>query len=173
MFCTHCGAQQVAGAAFCTNCGRQPTANAAAYAAPARMTYVTTDDGATVIRRIADYERISGILWIVLGIIQVISVAGVIAGIWNIVAGSSRMKLVPAILERRSWVPADFEGAGGLIVIGLINLILGGVIGVLFVALDFYVRDKVLSNRHLFEQTASVQAPHAQAAHAAAPPPIG
>ena len=35
-------------------------------------------------------------------------------------------------------------------IIGLINLLLGGLIGVLFVTFDFIIRDKVLSNRRLF-----------------------
>ena len=49
-------------------------------------------------------------------------------------------------------MPFDFEPIVGLVVIGLINLILGGVIGVAIVGLDFYVRDQVLSNRRLFDR---------------------
>ena len=39
------------------------------------------------IRRLADYQRVSGVLWIVLGIVQILSVYGIIAGVWNIPAG--------------------------------------------------------------------------------------
>jgi hypothetical protein len=41
----------------------------------------------------------------------------------------------------------------GLILIGIVNLILGGIIGVVFVILDFMIRDKVLTNRNLFTQS--------------------
>lgn len=39
------------------------------------------------------------------------------------------------------------------------NLLLGGIIGVVFVVFDFIIRDMVLSNRHLFNNaTNGVQA---------------
>jgi hypothetical protein len=104
----------------------------------------------TIIRRIADYERASGILWIVLGSIQCLTLVGIIAGIWNILAGVSRLRAVPLILQRDPGVPSMVEGIGQLVVIGLLNVLLGGVIGVVFVAFDFYIRDVVLQNRHLF-----------------------
>jgi hypothetical protein len=104
------------------------------------------------IRRIADYEKISGILWILLGIIQTLSIVGAIAGIWNIVAGGTRVGVSRRISQRLASVPKDFEGVGGLAVIGVINLLVGGVIGLIFVGFDFYIRDKVLSNRRLFNQ---------------------
>jgi hypothetical protein len=105
-----------------------------------------------LIRRIADYERISGILWIGIAIVQLITVYGAIAGIWNIVAGVSRIMTVKRIKARDSSIPTEFESVAQLIIIGIINLVLGGVIGVVFVAFDFFIRDKILSNRHLFDK---------------------
>lgn len=121
--------------------------------AAAPMLAVSMADTApeATVRRIADYERVSGILWIVIGIFQCLTLVGIIAGVWNIFAGISRIRAVPIILQRDSRIPAAFEGIGQLIVIGLINLFLGGVIGVLFVIFDFVIRDMVLRNRHLFE----------------------
>lgn len=110
-------------------------------------------DPDVTVRRVADYERISGILWIVLGVLQCLTLVGIIAGIWNIFAGLSRVRAAPIILSRSPGVPAMFEGVGQLIVIGLVNLFLGGFIGVLFVIFDFIIRDMVLKNRHLFERT--------------------
>jgi hypothetical protein len=109
-----------------------------------------TNQDDNLIRRIADYERISGILWIVFAIFQIISVVGIIAGVWNIIAGFSRIAIAKDIRARKSTVPAAFEGVLQLVIIGIINLVFGGVIGVVFVCFDFFVRDKVLSNRHLF-----------------------
>jgi len=104
----------------------------------------------TLIRRIADYERISGVLWILLGAIQILLIYTAIAGIWNIVAGFSRVNIVKRIKNREATVPPEFDKISGLIIVAIINLLLGGLIGLLFVAFDFYIRDKIISNKHLF-----------------------
>jgi hypothetical protein len=103
-----------------------------------------------LIRRIADYERLSCIFWIVLGVIQICLVWTAIAGIWNIIASISRWKLPDRIRRRDPTIPQDYKGIKQLVIIGIVNLLLGGFIGVLFVAFDFYIRDKVLTNAHLF-----------------------
>jgi hypothetical protein len=103
-----------------------------------------------LIRRLADYERLSCIFWLILGIIQVICVFTIIAGIWNIVAVISRWKLPRKIRQRDPSIIEEYRGIGGLIIIGLINFFFGAIIGVAFVVFDLYVRDKVLSNAHLF-----------------------
>jgi hypothetical protein len=110
------------------------------------------------IRRIVDYARLSGWFWIVLGIVQCLTIFlfylfGPVVGIWNIIAGISRLKMVGLIQQRDASVPARYEGMAGLILIGIVNLILGGIIGVVFVILDFMIRDKVLTNRNLFTQS--------------------
>jgi hypothetical protein len=114
-----------------------------------------------LIRRIADYERISGILWIGIAILQLISIYGALAGIWNIIAGIVRIKTAKRIRIRESLIPSEFEGVANLVTIGIINLALGGVIGIVFVGFDFFIRDKVLSNRHLFNTTPQQQSPTA------------
>ena len=104
------------------------------------------------IRRLADYQRISGVLWIVLGIVQLLSVYGIIAGLWNIPVGIGRLRQATRIRASDETIPAAFEGVVGLVVIGVINLILGGVIGVIVVGLDFWIRDRVLKHRGLFTE---------------------
>lgn len=101
---------------------------------------------------IATYERISGVLWIVIGIFQIFSVVLIIAGIWNIIAGISRLGVAPAIQRREARVPAMFEGVLGLVLIGLVNLFFGAAFGVLMVAVDFVIRQQVLNNRHIFNR---------------------
>lgn len=108
-----------------------------------------------IIRRLADYEKISAILWIGLGILQVLSLVGIIAGIWNIIAAYARFQIVPRIRARDPGIPAIYESLGGIILIAIVNLLVGGVIGILFVAFDLYVRDQVLKNQHLFGTQAS------------------
>ena len=115
---------------------------------PPRLPGRSGDD--LLVRRLTDYEKISGALWVAIGIFQCLTVLGIIAGIWNVFAGWTRFKMSKRIFARDATVPADFEPIGGLIVIGIINLILGGVIGLVFVAFDFFIRDKVLSNAQVF-----------------------
>lgn len=156
-YCRQCATQLQDTAAFCPSCGAQQLTMAGGFAntsspvvAPVNASPRAKDDEENLIRRIADYERISGYIWIVIGIMQILSLFGIIAGIWNIFAGRSSLKLVPHIRARSSRVPSAFENIGGLVVIGLVNFFLGGVIGVVFVAFDFYIRDLVLTNRRLF-----------------------
>lgn len=107
---------------------------------------------------IATYERLSGLAWIGIGVVQVLLVYTILAGIWNIVAGISRLRIAPAI-ERRHWsVPDAFSGVGQLLIIGAINLFFGAAFGVIMVVVvDFIIRQYVLDNRHIF--TGGVAAP--------------
>lgn len=100
--------------------------------------------------KIAGYEYLSGIFWIVLGIIQCLTCVGAIAGAWNIYAATRRFRLAKAIRALDPGVPAAFQDAGPLVVMAAVNLILGGVIGVVFVAFDAYIRSQVLKNAHVF-----------------------
>ena len=106
----------------------------------------------TLRRRIGEYQRYSGWFWIGLGCLQILTVAGAIAGVWNIIAGVSRLRIAPRITAGDATIPAEFEGIVGLFLIGVLNLFLGGVIGIIGVVADAYIRDRVLKNRHLFVQ---------------------
>jgi hypothetical protein len=132
------------------------------------------DDDATVIRRLALYERLSGWAWLTLGIIQVLTLVGIIAGAWNVYAAITRIRIGPRIQRREASIPAAFEGLVRYVVIGIINLVFGGVIGLIFLGLDLYIRDQVLKHRHLFAVNAQQATlapaaktyPNAHAAHA-------
>jgi hypothetical protein len=60
------------------------------------------------------------------------------------------LKRSPRILACDPAIPSEYESLGGIIAIGIVNLVIGGVIGIVFAILDFVIRDKVLSNRHAF-----------------------
>jgi GYF domain 2 len=119
-------------------------------ALPARSGAQATDE--VLIRRLADFERVSGIVWIVLGALQIALIYTAIAGVWNIIAGILRLTKVKMIKGRSRYIPQEYEPIRGLVVIAIVNLLLGGLIGLVFVAFDFYIRDKVLANRHLFNR---------------------
>ena len=135
---------------------QQPAGPALGWADPYAQQYaagaVHEAQADSLARNIANYERLSGILWIVLGIVQLFSLVLFIAGIWNIFAGITRLAGSSAIERRQSDVPARFQGIVGLVLIGLVNLFFGAILGLLFVALDFWVRQRVLDNRAIFNR---------------------
>jgi hypothetical protein len=108
------------------------------------------DQDQRTVQRLHDYEHWSGIAWIVLGGIQVLSVIGILAGAWNIYAGLRRLKIADRIKAQDKNIPAAFQSLTGYIVIGLINLFFGAVIGILLVGVDLWVRQQVLDNARLF-----------------------
>lgn len=163
--CFRCGTIGAPGARHCAHCGLLFPALASATPPPVPPFFssaagagavATVRDADATIERIAEYERISAILWLCLGILQVVSVVAIIAGLWNIFAAVTRFKLPALIRARDPSIPQVYEGIGQLIVLAIVNVVLGGVIGVAFVVFDFYVRSLILENRGLF---ASEEAP--------------
>ena len=127
----------------------------------------TEKEAADFIRKLSEYELISCSVWIGIAIIQICTCYGAIAGVWNIFVGISRYQMIDRVKARDSRIPAEHEGLGMLIAIALINLILGGVVGIVLVAYDYYMRNQILENRHVFnceaQDTANdtqTQAPH-------------
>lgn len=105
------------------------------------------------INRIADYYKVSAILWLIIAILQIVSILGIIAGIWNLFASASRFQMIKAVRARLPSVVEANKGIAQLVILGIINFFLGAVVGVLFVAFDFYIRDQVLKRANLFGGT--------------------
>lgn len=105
---------------------------------------------ATLVRRISEYLHVSGVIWIVLAILQILSIVGIIAGAWNLYAGITRLNAAKLAQGRDHQVVKGFESISGLVVIAVINLLLGGFIGIILVGFDFFIRDRILKNAHLF-----------------------
>ncbi|MGN0489375.1 MAG: hypothetical protein ACI4HO_08955 [Ruminococcus sp.] len=112
---------------------------------------VASPAASLVAARVRRLEIISCVIWLVLGVVQVVFVYTAAAGAWNIVNAiiglvnvrniqAGNPAVVPYYEQRRVW----------LIVFAVVNLILGGVVGVLLVAFDWYIRDYVLRNRSAF-----------------------
>ena len=127
----------------------------------------TEKDAAEFIRKLAEYELISCCIWIAIAVLQICTCYGSIAGVWNICVGVSRYRMIARIKARDARIPSEHERLEMLIVIALVNLILGGVIGIALVAFDYYVRNQILENRHVFNCEApdegtetQTQAPH-------------
>lgn len=169
--CPECNNQIEAHARFCPVCGLdlnsyappyqqipQPPAFTQYQSQPVQVAQAMSGDN--TLRRLHDYEKLSGVFWIGLGVVQIMSICvlfvfGIpvaIVGLWNIFAGISRLRVAPRILAGDASIPSQFSPMAGLIIIGLLNLTLGGIIGVLMVIFDFIIRDQILSNQHLFQQ---------------------
>lgn len=123
----------------------------------------------TLIRRLTEYSHWSGVAWIVLGAVQILTLFGIIAGAWNVYAGYTRIRAAKDIERRDPNVPASVQSLAGYVIIGLINLFLGGVIGLVLVGVDLFVRDQILKNTAVFTPASLGQPP---AAHATAQPGV-
>jgi predicted DNA repair protein MutK len=118
--------------------------------ADAQQRQQTGTDG-ELVRSISRSLRLSGVLWTVLGVLQVLGVVTIVAGAWNIYAAQSRFKIAQAVERREKWIPAAFEPLGGMITMAFINIVLGGVVGVVLVGLDVWTRSRVLENARVFD----------------------
>jgi hypothetical protein len=104
-----------------------------------------------LVRAFSQYERTSGWVWLALGIIQVICLITIIAGVWNIYVGINRGKLAERVQRRDPSIPATVEPLTNYVIAGVLNFVLGGILGVAMVGADLYVRDQILKERGLFE----------------------
>ena len=108
-------------------------------------------EAAEFIRKTVEHELISGVCWLVLALIQVCTCYGIFAGIWNICIAVSRFKAISRVKARDPGIPKKAEnGLASLILLAFVNLILGGVIGIVLVGFDYFVRGRILENRHVF-----------------------
>lgn len=164
--CPQCGALVTASATMCGLCFAPLAASDQATppraAAPPMMTG-SAAPGYVVVRRLADYYRWSGYAWLCLGAVQVflgLTGAGLllflaVVGALNILAGLSRIGMAGVIAQRHPAVPHCFQGLAQLAIIAVVNLVFGAVVGLVLVVVDLFVRDQILRNAHLFDNTSA------------------
>jgi len=105
-----------------------------------------------IARRVKRSELVSGILWLVIGSIQLVLLWAAAAGVWNIINAIIRLRSVKNIQAGNPNVVLWYDGRRNwLIAFAAVNLVLGGVVGILLVAFDWWVRDFVLKNKAVFE----------------------
>lgn len=106
-----------------------------------------------ITRSLSEKEKMSAIIWLVIGIMQCLSFVCVIAGAWNIYCAVTRFKQANAVLTPWKGIVNTYDQWQSNIIVGLgINLILGGVIGIAGNLYDLLVvRKYVLDNRQVFE----------------------
>lgn len=107
---------------------------------------------AAVAAKVRRGEVISNIAWIVIGIVQCVTLYAAAAGVWNIINAIVSLRNVKNIQPGNAAVVPYFDSRKvWLIVLAVVNLVLGGVVGVLLVLFEWYLRDYVLRNRSAFE----------------------
>ena len=103
---------------------------------------------------LAEKEKLAAIIWLVIGIMQCLSGVLIIAGAWNIYASITRFKQAEAV--KNPWpglVDAYDKWQSNIIVSIVINVIFGGLIGVVGGLYDmFVVRNYVLQNKDIFNE---------------------
>lgn len=79
------------------------------------------------------------------------SVVFILAGIWNLIASLSSFDTEKKILNRDADVPNIFQDITQLVIIGFINIVFGGLLGIALVGFDFWIRSEVLANKDIFD----------------------
>lgn len=102
------------------------------------------------IHKIADYQKASNITWLIIAIFQICSIVCIIAGIWNLIATITNWGLPQKILNKDDNIPQLYESITGYVIIGIVNLLIGGILGIALLGFDLYIRNLILKNKHLF-----------------------
>lgn len=128
----------------------------------------TDDTTQAIITRIARMEITAGVIWIIIGVLQICAFvpflflfgygfALLFVGIWNIYWAIRRFALSKIIESRAAGIPTAYEQHLSMIILFIfINLFLGGVIGVFGCFYDLYVRSQVLQHREVFERRGGI-----------------
>lgn len=105
-----------------------------------------------IVSKIKLLEIICNILWIIVGAIQIYYIYTAGAGIWNIVNAIITLMSVKNIYVGNNAVIDWYDKKKNwLIVFAIINIVIGGLIGVLLVLFEFYIRNFALKNKYVFE----------------------
>lgn len=149
-YCTKCGNEMLDEAVVCVKCGCAVNNTATSVGCRSR----------DLLRQLSDRVRIDGIIWLVIGILQVLmglfwNWILLIIGALNIVTAVQDLNYSKTVLESPMGIVEKFRPLTGPIITLVYNLIFGGVIGV---AGSIYyligVRDFVLKNEAAFKDEA-------------------
>lgn len=107
---------------------------------------------ANAYKNLIDKEKIAFVIWLIIGIIQCVSVVAVVAGAWNIYCAIQTNNRCKNLETLPRGVYAMYEREQTNLIIALtLNLLFGGCIGIAGVIYDYVTRDYVMKNREYFE----------------------
>lgn len=157
-YCIHCGQSLDDNSHFCSRCG-QPSLNKNPHnenevssTIPMRDQNVCETANLEA-QKIAEYEKISSILWIVIAVIQILMIYPFIAGIWNLVNSIINFKFIKTIQPGNQAIYQHYQkNLWNIIAFLAINLLLGGIIGAILTIFDFWIRDYALKRAWIFDE---------------------
>jgi hypothetical protein len=104
-----------------------------------------------VCRKLREHEKISNIMWLVVGILQVLAIFTILAGAWNIYRSIVGLKGINNIVPGNSSLENHYEKQLTWIILGLVwNVLFGAVLGAGLCIYDLWIRNYALSNKHAF-----------------------
>lgn len=121
-------------------------------------------DRSTVLRNISSKEMVGAVIWIVLAVLQILlGIAFIdyywvtlIIGVWNLVNGIIRTTKAGKVEERGNGIVEEYEkDLTNLIIFLVLNIFIGGLIGVIGVIYDIVTRNYVLNNKNIILGTAT------------------
>jgi len=144
-YCSHCGNEMMDEAVVCVKCG-----------CSASLNNNITGNQSNLVQQLSDRVKINGIIWLVIGILQVLLGLTVnwvllIVGALNIVSSVQDLNYSKSVIDSPIGIVDKFKPLTGPIIVLAYNLIFGGLIGV--VGSIYYlvgVRNFVLSNENSF-----------------------
>lgn len=150
IYCTNCGNKVNPKAFACPNCGFKVFDGSKVIL---NSNSIESNDTADAFSKLSEYEEYSGIVWLAIGVIQCLSLVGIICGIWNIVVATQRLKYSKDIKNGTATNIYDtFEkDKSSIITMLILNIVLGAVIGVIGAVFDLYIRDYVMKNETVFK----------------------
>lgn len=147
MYCSNCGKEVLDGAAFCVGCG---------CSVDGQSINNKSTDGPTLLNTLSQRLKINGIIWLVIGILQILGGVFIdwfllIVGVLNIISSVQDMQYSKTLLEKPSGIVEKFEPIVGPIITLVYNLVIGGVIGVIGSIYYFFaIRNYVMENKQFF-----------------------
>ena len=149
-YCTHCGKELLDEAVICIGCG----------CAVGEQNNQTVNnksvDGATLLNTLSQRLNTNGIIWLVIGILQIlvgifINWFFLLVGVLNIISSVQDMQYSKTLLENPTGIVAKFEPIVGPVITLVYNLVIGGVIGVIGSIYYFLaIRNYVMENKQFF-----------------------
>lgn len=162
MYCRNCGIEINEDSKFCGNCGYKlkDIENKEDNKNSSNNILNDINYNQYVIDELIKREYISGTVWLVIGILQIIvSLASIqymwfilCIGIWNALASIDRFRIRNKIYSKKSLIVKEYEDSlANIIITMVVNIIFGAVIGIAGSIVDLVTRNFVLNNRKAFE----------------------
>ena len=154
-YCTHCGKELLDEAIICMGCGCNVESTNGFNADNGFN--LSQQEYFTLINTLSQRLNINGIIWLVIGVLQIILGLIVnwfllVVGILNIVSGCMDMSYSKTVLNDQSEILKKIEPLAGAIIVLIYNIIFGGIIGI---AGSIYyliaIRGYVMENKKYFE----------------------